>query len=79
MMRDLVFAVKPVLVIDAKATRHILHRHGVGRMKHMDVAHLWLRNEDKSNKLKDRRVKSEDNEIIRKHATSMGTLMLKRT
>ena len=30
MMCDLGFAVKPVLIIDAKATEHILHRHGIG-------------------------------------------------
>ena len=29
MVRDLGFAVKPVLIIDAKATEHILHRHGI--------------------------------------------------
>ena len=31
MMRDLGFAEKPVLTIDAKATEHILHRHGIGK------------------------------------------------
>ena len=40
MMCDLGFAVKPVLIIGAKATEHILHRHGIGKMKHIDVAHL---------------------------------------
>ena len=40
-----VFAVKPVLVIDEKATEHILHRYGIGKMKHIDVAHLWLPDE----------------------------------
>ena len=40
MMCDLGFALKPVLIIDAKATEHILHRHGIGKMKHIDVAHL---------------------------------------
>ena len=39
MMCDLGFAVKPVLIIDAKATEHTLHRHGIGKMKHIDVAH----------------------------------------
>ena len=48
MMRDLGFAVNPVLVIDAKATEHIHHRHGIGNMKHIDVAHLWLQHEVKS-------------------------------
>ena len=52
-------------------------------MKHIDVAHLWLQDEVKSNRLRVRRVKSEDNladigtkalsnKIIRKHATSMA-------
>ena len=31
--------VKPVLNIDAKATEHILHLNGIGKMKHIDVAH----------------------------------------
>ena len=33
---------KPVLAIDAKATEHILHRQGIGRLKHIDVAYLWM-------------------------------------
>ena len=32
-MSDLGFVVKPVLVIDAKATEHILHRQRIGKMK----------------------------------------------
>ena len=38
-------------VIDAKATEHILHRLSVGRMKHIDVAHLWLQDEVRSSRL----------------------------
>ena len=82
MMRDLGFAVKPVLIIDANVTGHILRRHGIGNTRHIDVANLWLQDEVKWNRLKVRRVKSEDNladtgtkalsnKIIRKHATSM--------
>ena len=44
-----------------KQTKHIFHRHGIGNMKHIDVAHLWLQDQAKSNRLKVRRVKSEDN------------------
>ena len=58
MMCDLGFAVKPVLIIDARATEHFLHRHGIGKMKHIDVAHQWLQAEVKSNKLRVRRLKS---------------------
>ena len=60
-MIDLGSPVKPVLSIDAKATEHILHRHGIGRMKHIDVVHLWLQDQVKSERLRVRRVKSEDN------------------
>ena len=38
---------KPVLATDAKATEHILHRQGVGRLKHIDVAYLWWQDEVK--------------------------------
>ena len=41
MMCDLGFAVEPVLSIDAKATEHFLHRQGIGKLKHIDVAYLW--------------------------------------
>ena len=33
MMCDLGFAVKPKLIIDATATEHILHRHGINKKK----------------------------------------------
>ena len=82
MMRDLGCAVKPAVVIHAKAKGQALHRHGIGTMNHIDVAHLCLQDEVKSNRLKVRRVESEDNladigamalssKIIRRHATSM--------
>ena len=81
-MCDLGFAVKPVLIIDAKATEPILHRHGIGNVKYIDLAHLWLQDEVKSNRLRVRRVKREDNlaeiwtealsqRITRKHAMSL--------
>ena len=81
---------KQVLVIDAKTTEHILHRCGIGRMKHIDVAHLWLQDEVKSNRLKACRVKSEENlanigtkalcnKIIRKMPHPWCALKIKRT
>ena len=39
LLKDLGDAMKPVLAIDAKATEHILHRQGIGRLKHVDVAY----------------------------------------
>ena len=61
MMCDLGFAVKPVLSIDAKATEHILHRKGIGKLKHMDVAYLLVQDEIRSQRLRVRRARSEEN------------------
>ena len=46
LLRDLGYEKKPVLAIDAKATEHILHRQGIGKLKHIDVAYLWIQDED---------------------------------
>ena len=40
LLRGLGYEMKPVLAIDAKATEHILHRQGIGKLKHIDVAYL---------------------------------------
>ena len=55
-MLDLGFTVKPVLAIDAKATEHILHRQGIGKLKHIDVAYLWVQDEIRSQRVQVRRV-----------------------
>ena len=83
LMRDLGYERNPVLAIDAKATEHILHRQGIGKLKHIDVAYLWIQDEVRSRRLKVRRVRSEDNiadlgtkplskAVIAKHCTTMG-------
>ena len=59
MMRDLGFTGKPVLSIDAKATEHILHRQGIGKLKHIDVAYLWVQDEIRSQRLRVHRVRPE--------------------
>ena len=60
-MFDLGFEVKPVLAIDAKATEHILHRQGIGKLKHIDVAYLWVQDEIRSQRIQVRRIRSEEN------------------
>ena len=50
-----------MLAIDAKATEHILHRQGIGKLKHMDVEYLWVQDEIRSQSLRVRRVRSEEN------------------
>ena len=54
MMFDLGFEVKPVLAIGAKATEHILHRQGVGKLKHIDVAYLWEQDDIRSQRIWER-------------------------
>ena len=61
MMRDLGLAVKPVLAIDARAIEHIVHRQGIGKLKHIDVAYLWVQDKIRSQRLRVRRVRSEAN------------------
>ena len=61
LLRDLGYEKKPVLAIDANATEHILHRQGIGKLKHIDVAYLWIQDEIRSHRLRVRRVRSEDN------------------
>ena len=73
MMRDLGFAVKPVLSIDAKATEHILHRQGIGKLKRIDVAYLWVQDEIRSQRSQRCRVRSEEN------VADLGTKPLSKT
>ena len=83
MMRDLGFAVKPVLNTDSKATEHILHRQGIGKLKHTDVAYLWVQDEIRPQRLRVHRVRSEEHvadlrtklhseAVIAKHCLTMG-------
>ena len=56
LLKDLGYEMKPVFAIDAKVIEHILHRLGIGGLKHNDVAY-----EVRSKRLRVRRVKSEGN------------------
>ena len=80
-LKDLGYEKRPVLAIDAKATEHILHRQGIAKLKHIDVAYLCIQDEVRSHRL--RRVRSEDNiadlgtkplskAVIAKHCLTMG-------
>ena len=83
LLRNLGYEKKPVLAIDAKATEHTFHRQGIGKLKHIDVAYLWVQDEIKSQRLRVRRVRSEENvadlgteqiskTVIAKHCLSLG-------
>ena len=70
LLKDLGYELKPVLAIDAKATEHILHRQGVGKLKHIGMAYLWIQDEIKLKRLRVRRVRSEEN------VADLGTMPL---
>ena len=70
LLRDLGYMMTPTLAIEGQQNTH---RQGIGRMKHIDVAHLWLLDEVRSKRLKVRRVRSEDN------VSDIGTKVLSRT
>ena len=72
MMRDLGFAVRPVLNIDAEATEHILHVQGIWKLKHMDAAYLWVQDEIRSQRLGVHRIRSEE------HVADLGTKPLSK-
>ena len=68
--RDLGFEMKPVLAIDAKATEHILHTQGIGRLTHIDVAYLWMQDEVRPKRSRVRRVNSEGKRGRSRHHTA---------
>ena len=87
LLKDVGHEMKPVLAIDAKATEHILHMQGIGKLKHIDVAHLWMQDEIRSKRLRVRRVKSEENvahpgtkplskAVVEKHYFTLGYVNL---
>ena len=72
-----------MLAIDAKATERILHRQGIGKLKQTDVAYMWVQDEIRSQRLRVRRVRSEENvadlgtktlskAVIAKHCLTLG-------
>ena len=83
LLRDLRYEMEPLLAIDAKATEHILHRQGIGKLKHIDVAYLCMQDEIRSKRLRVCRVRSEENvadlgtkqlskPVIAKHCLTQG-------
>ena len=57
---------------DSAACRGMLHREGVGRMKHVEVKQMWLQGQLASGKIRFRQVLREQNtaDAFTKHWTS---------
>ena len=43
LLKDKGYELKPVLAIDAITSEHILHRQGIGKLNHIDMAYLWYK------------------------------------
>ena len=71
LLKDLGFEM--CLATDARATEHILHRQGIGRLKHIDVAYLWMQHEVRFKRFRVRRVRSEES------AADLGTKPLRKS
>ena len=61
LLKEMGCEMKPALAIDAKATEHLLHRQGIGRLKHVDASYLWMKEGIISKRLRVRRVNIEEN------------------
>ena len=68
-LRDMNIKVGIVLFVDAKAAIGILHRHGLGKMTHLQVQHLWLQEKVRCNQFKLMKVPTKDDlaDIVQNH------------
>ena len=69
--------------LGASESKGIVSLQGIGKLKHIDVAYLWIQDEVRSHRLRVRRVRSEDNvadlgtkplskAVIAKHCLALG-------
>ena len=61
MAKDLGIEMTIELLIDAKATMGIINRQGLGKVRHIEVQHLWLQSAVKEKRIKLSKVSSEEN------------------
>ena len=83
LMADFGTSLPVELRVDAKATIGMVHRQGLGKMRHVEVGHLWIQDAVKTGRIKVRKVlgteniadiftKYLDQQTIRKHMLTMG-------
>ena len=61
MMGELGWKASIKLLVDASATIGVIHRRGLGKIRHLDVEALWLQQAVYENKLKIAKIRGEDN------------------
>ena len=75
MLRDLGVQTSVTLYTDSSAARGIIHRAGLGKLRHLETGYLWLQSAVKAKKLQVRKVLGTENpaDLLTKHlaATDM--------
>ena len=69
MLRDLGVKTSITLYTDSSAARGIIHRAGLGKLRHLETGYLWLQSAVKAKKLQVRKVLGAENpaDLLTKH------------
>ena len=69
MLRDLGMQASITLYTDSSAARGIIHRAGLGKLRHLETGYLWLQSAVKAKKLQVRKVLGTENpaDLLTKH------------
>ena len=72
MLRDLGIQATITLFTDSSAARGIIHRVGLGKLKHLETGYLWLPTAVKAKRLKIQKVLGTDNpaDLFAKHLSA---------
>ena len=72
MLRDLGVSATIILYTDSSAARGIIHRAGLGKLRHLETGYLWLQSAVKGKKLQVRKVLGAENpaDLMTKHLAS---------
>ena len=69
MLKDLGMSGSITLYTDSSAARGIIHRAGLGKLRHLETGYLWLQSAVKAKKLQVRKVLGTENpaDLLTKH------------
>ena len=72
MLRDLGMQGSITLYTDSSTARGIIHRAGLGKLRHLETGYLWLQAAVKAKKLQIRKVLGTENpaDVLTKHLSS---------
>ena len=73
MLKDLGIEAKIILYTDSTAARGIIHRAGLGELRHLETGYLWLQAAVKAKRLQVRKVLGTNNpaDLFTKHLEAL--------